>query len=261
MRISRLATLAATFLFIPASQGAAQGRDDWDVGRVQMTRQALLDLMSRLEQSARSEGYSQALRARSRYEVALIRARLADGDFQVGDRILLTVEGEQQLSDTFGVEPRCVLNLPIIGEVPLGGVLRSELEPHLARHLGRYLNSPVVRARSLIRVSILGEVNRPGFYTAPTDIPLTDALMLGGGPTRDAKLTAVRVERGTERVWEGQALQHAIAEGRTLDQLNLRAGDRMFVPRQGRRDAEQVVRILGILVTLPAAIYGLTRVF
>ena len=56
------------------------------------TRQALEARAQRLE-AARSAGAAQ--------EAAAIRTRLARGDFRVGDRILMIVEGESALSDTF----------------------------------------------------------------------------------------------------------------------------------------------------------------
>src|SRR5438132_5082586 len=83
--------------------------------------------------------------------------------FQVGDRILLHVEGDSTLSDTFTVVTGPALRLPAIGEISLAGVRRADLEAHLTRELGRYINSPVVQARALIRLSVLGEVTRPGF--------------------------------------------------------------------------------------------------
>jgi len=60
-------------------------------------------------------------------------------------------------------------------------------------------------------------------------------------------------------IWEGERLRRAIAEGKTLDQMGLKAGDQVVVPRRG--DPETKFRVLAILVTLPAAVYGLTRLF
>src|SRR5437899_12782544 len=85
-------------------------------------------------------------------------------EFQIGDRILLRVEGDSSLSDTFTVSRGPALVLRVIGEVPLAGVRRADIEPYLARQIGRFLKDPVVHARALIRVSILSEVARPGFY-------------------------------------------------------------------------------------------------
>ena len=88
-------------------------------------------------------------------------------EFQIGDRILLRVEGDSSLTDTFTVSRGPALVLRVIGELSLAGVRRADVEPYLARQIGRFLKDPVVHARALIRLSILGEVGRPGFYAVP----------------------------------------------------------------------------------------------
>ena len=42
----------------------------------------------------------------------------------------------------------------------------------------------------------------------------------------------MRIERGTRALLEGDALQEAIRQGLTLDQLNLQAGDQIVVPQE-----------------------------
>lgn len=230
----------------------------WDPAQLHMTREALEELLARYEQATRSTAYSEELRARARYEAGLIRVRLEEGDFQVGDHIQLAVEEQPELTNTFQVAPGRVLILPVIGEIPLKGVLRSELESYLRESLARFIVDPKVHATSRIRISILGQVASPGFYVVPTEVPLTDALMLAGGPGQHAELTKIYVERGGERIWGGEALQAAIIEGRTLDQLSLRAGDRIFVPGNERNRWETV---RDLLFLVPPAIALLTVVF
>src|SRR2546428_4161073 len=167
--------------------------------------------------------------------------------FQAGDRILLHVERGSALSDTFTVVAGPALRLPNIGEVSLAGERRGDIEAHLTRELGRYINDPVVQARALIRVSVVGEVTRPGYYAVPIDLVLADALMLAGGATKDARVDRLQILRGNASVWNGNALQTAIARGATLDELGMRAGDRIQVPAQ--RDPESKWRIVGIIVT------------
>jgi len=179
--------------------------------------------------------------------------------FQVGDQISLQVDGDTLFTKTLTVGPGPALTLPVIGVIPLAGVQRVDVETYLTQQLGRYMKSPVVHAKALVRLSILGEVEHPGFYAVAADVVIGDALMVAGGPTRDAKVGDWRVERNGERVWAGDALRQAIAQGRTIDQMNLHSGDQIFVPREVRKDAETTWRIIGILVTLPVAIYGLTR--
>jgi len=177
--------------------------------------------------------------------------------FQVGDRILLHVEGDSALSDTFSVVAGPALRLPNIGEIPLAGVSLNDLEAHLTRELGRYIKDPVVQARALIRVSVVGEVSRPGFYAVPVDLVLPDALMLAGGATQAARVDQLSILRGNASLWSGSDLQAAIARGATLDELGVRAGDRIQVP--GRGDSESKWRIAGIIVTTMVAVVAVTH--
>jgi len=207
----------------------------------------------------------QALEARAAHadarEAAAIRARLARGDFRVGDRILLTVEGERELSDTFTVGLGGQLTLPLIGNVPLEGVLRSELQDYLTHRLAQNLRDPDVRTRAFVRLSIQGAVTHPGYYGVPADALLSDALMAAGGTTQEANVTRLRIERDGKPVWEGKALQQAIAEGRTLDGAGLVAGDQVIVPKRGGTTAGDVMRFGTVLLGIPITIYTLTKIF
>jgi len=175
--------------------------------------------------------------------------------FQAGDRILLRVEGDSALSDTFTVVTGPALRLPDIGEISLAGVPRSDLEAHLTRELGRFIKDPVVQARALIRVSVVGQVARPGFYAVPIDLVLPDALMLAGGATQAGRVDRMSIQRGTVSLWDGDKLQAAIARGATVDELGMQAGDRLQVP--GQRDPESSWRIVGIIVGSVATAVGI----
>jgi hypothetical protein len=238
-------SLSLSLSLLAPALGAAQQLTGRDVGPALATRRELEDQLARLAQGGRG-----------RPEAALIRSRLDSGDFQSGDRIFLRVEGEQQLTDTFTVGAGPVLALPQIGAVPLGGTLRSELHGRVEAYVSRYVRDPVVLARPLIRILVEGEVARPGFYAVPPEQPVADVLS-AAGLTQHAKVAKMRVDRGGSEIWGGAALQRALAQGYSLDQLNLRAGDRVFVPGGG--DAVRTLQILSIVITIPAAIFTLTR--
>ncbi len=195
-----------------------------------------------------------ALLATSVADVRQAAAQVAATGFQVGDRILLRVEGDSALSDTFTVVAGPALRLPNIGEVSLAGVRRADLEAHLTRELGRYINDPVLQARALIRVSVVGEVVRPGYYAVPIDLVMTDALMLAGGATKDARVERLSIQRGNSSLWSGDPLQTAIARGATLDELGIRAGDRIQVP--GKANPESKWRMVGLIFTGVATAVG-----
>jgi polysaccharide export outer membrane protein len=150
------------------------------------------------------------------------------------------------------------LTLPQIGVVPLAGVLRAELPGRLTEVLRRYLRAPVVHVRSMIRVSVEGEVNRPGFYAIAPEMPVIDAFTVAGGLTREARLEKMRVERDGAVVLTGRPLERAVRSGHSLDALNLRAGDRVYIPR--RPDFTRTAQVITILLSIPIAIYGITQI-
>src|SRR6266540_4205277 len=88
--------------------------------------------------------------------VGVVAAQTRAATFQVGDRILLHVEGDSALSDTFTVVAGPALRhtstvvggralaWPITAETALAGVVRRTLEPPLTRELGRYIKAPVL---------------------------------------------------------------------------------------------------------------------
>ncbi len=178
----------------------------------------------------------------------MIRERLENGDFRAGDRVALFVQGEPNLPDTVLVEPGPQITLPLFGSISLAGVLRSEIQEHLTRELGKIIHDPVVRAQGLMRLSIQGSVGRPGFYVVPADVLVGDVLMIAGGLSGDAKLDKLRIERGSRRILEGEGMQEALLQGRTLDQLNLQAGDQIVLPKKGGSITGQVLRY-GIVIT------------
>ena len=99
----------------------------------------------------------------------------------------------------------------------------------LTQPLGRFIQTPKIQARALIRVSVAGAVGQPGFYALPTDLRLSDVVTLAGGAQGGADPGQIRVERGREVVWSVEELLTPVAAGRTLDDLGLQPGDRIIL--------------------------------
>ena len=265
----RLGVVLFGLLAGAATGSAAQQSDDRVVERLRAPRPELEARLARLSSIATPE---QAV------EAAAIRLRLAQGDFAVGDRIVLVVEGqpevasqllppgttiksvEQQLTDTFTVGSDNDLVLPVLGRVTLRGVLRSELETYLATQIGQFIRDPVVHAQPLVRVSIVGEVAKPGFYAVPTNAVLAATLMAAGGPTQEANLPKMRLERDGHALWKGDQLRQAIATGRTLDEIGVHPGDAFIIPKRKTGDAYDAFKLVAVLLSIPVTVYTLTKV-
>jgi protein involved in polysaccharide export with SLBB domain len=199
-------------------------------GNTVRTRAELQQQLRDHESTLASGQLSADERQRVTMEVESIRSRLEYGDFRVGDRILFSVQGEENLPDTLTVAPGQVVEMPLLGEISVAGVLRSEIRSHLTDEVSRFIRDPVVRANGLMRVSILGAVGNPGFYSMPAETVLGEAIMVAGGPAGNANLEAVQIRRGATVLMEDDLVFESFRQGLTLDQLNLQAGDQITVP-------------------------------
>lgn len=232
------------------AQAAPEVRRDTlaPVPRAQATRAELEALLARKSDSL------------SPQEERLIRERLRNGDLQPGDRVALVVRGEQQLTDTFTVQPDRTLLLPNMEPIPVQGVLRSELPGYLRQQVSRYIKNPDLQAHALIRVGLFGEVGKPGFYNLPADALATDALMLAGGPSPRGDPNKSVIVRGSVTLATSQQVQQALQRGVSLDQLNIQSGDQIVVGSRSEGMAG-ALRTVGLITAPLFAIVALTRIF
>src|SRR2546430_6051229 len=172
-------------------------------------------LMSRPELAAAAEkaeiaskGGDVSMRSRNMMIAASIRQRLRDGDFQVGDRVVVSFTSDVLHSDTLVVRTGRVLELPGRIMISLNGVLRSEVGERVSTELMKYVRAEQVEVTPLMRVGVLGDVARPGYFAFASDLPITDAIMGAGGPTATADLDRSVVRRGN-------AVYRTTAETRT----------------------------------------------
>jgi len=215
-----IAALATAIALAAPATGAAQLPDETPVHRLRATRPELEQHLSQLRLLAQSGKLGKLSPEWVRAETSYVVRRLEEGDFRVGDRLLIAVEEpggagggpggaadrnavkspEQQLTDTFTVGASQELTLPGVGVVSLHGVLRTELEPFLSGEIARYIKEPVVHARPLISLAVTGGVNKAGYYTVPADAVISAVLIAAGGSTKEAKLTDLATVRRYGRV-------------------------------------------------------------
>ncbi|NNG16368.1 MAG: polysaccharide biosynthesis/export family protein, partial [Gemmatimonadales bacterium] len=153
MQVAKVTQWALILVIGVSAAARAQGNPD--ARRAQTSRAELEALLN------------QAGTALDPAERVMLQDRLTNGDFQVGDRVALTVLQDPTLTDTFTVKVGRTITLPNIPDISLHGVLRSEVEEHLSAELSKYLREPTVEAVALIRIAILGSVGRPGYYAVP----------------------------------------------------------------------------------------------
>jgi hypothetical protein len=241
-----LRALATVLLVLGAALPArAQGYENM---QPMATRADLTSMSERLARGSESD----------RNRASELRTRLREGDFRAGDRIRLVLDGSVTQDDTLPVIAGSKIVVKDIGEIALAGVLRSELQGHLTKELGRYIKDVRIRATPLLRLSVLGPVGKPGFFYMPTDIALSEAIMRAGGPGGNADLNKSVIRRSTTELYDSRNTRSALNEGLTLDQLSLRDGDSIEVGEKGTGGWAKIASIAGVVGSL---VWALSYVF
>lgn len=166
---------------------------------------------------------------------------------QLGDRIRVTVYNEADLLSNPRIDARGRINLPLVGEVVIGGLTLAQAQGVIetAYKEGRYLRKPqvtlTVEEYAPREVSIQGAIVNPGRFVLPVESTFTvvELVTKAGGFTDIAKGTAVSVTRiapdGSKQVF-------------TVDVESLIRG------RKGARPAEDILLLPGDIVYVPESL-------
>jgi polysaccharide export outer membrane protein len=119
----------------------------------------------------------------------------------VGDKLKLTVFGEENLSGQFEVNALGNISVPLIGEVPAQGQSIGEFRNQVARRLADgYLKNPKVNVDILNYrpIYVHGEVKNGGEFPYRNGLSLRDAVAMAGGFTYRADQSYLYIGRDGE---------------------------------------------------------------
>ncbi len=223
---------------------------------VQGTRGEIAARVAELEQSLANNDLRGSSRRDAELTLEELRGRLETGDFQVGDQFVITVVQDTVGVDTASVREGLVVSFAALPEVGVNGVLRSELQPRLQAHLDRYVRNASLRVNVLTRIAVLGYVGRPGYYSVSADRPVSEVIMMAGGPTPLTKLDKITVKRDDKELVGTREWNRAVKDGLTLAQLGVQPGDQIEV---GGSQPRNWFRVFQIIFFASSAFFALVR--
>jgi polysaccharide export outer membrane protein len=127
----------------------------------------------------------------------------------------LAATGRETLQ-SYIVDPDGNVDFPVLGKIKLAGLNRQQANNLIEEMLLDYIKDPIVNIRTVnYKITVLGEVNRPGTYTTVNErITLLEALSLAGDMTiygerenvlviqdYDGKKTYTRVNLKTDEIF------------------------------------------------------------
>lgn len=86
---------------------------------------------------------------------------------------------------TYLVDDAGYIQFPVLGNLKVGGLTKSEAVEKIKSELRKYITSPIVNLRIInFKFSVMGEVSRPGSFNVETErITLPEALSMAGDLT------------------------------------------------------------------------------
>ena len=159
-----------------------------------------------------------------------------------GDSIFVSVPRYPDLSFQATLDLNGNIVVPIQGGVPFEGLTIAEAEARLRSLYNQYVEIREARdvaitlvARRSVQVTILGAVQRPGFYPL-ADPSVSSALLTAGGARRTSDLRSIQLQR--KFYHQGQLIESSrnvdlftpLREGSSLPNVRLEDGDVLIVP-------------------------------
>ena len=152
-----------------------------------------------------------------------------------GDVFTMEIVGEKDLPSEYQIASDGTVDLPYLHTVELAGMEPQEISRLVRKRL---IEQDILRDPTVIvqvkeynsrRVTLLGQVAKPGSFALTPGLTLVQAISLAGGLTSIAKSDYVRLTRTTNGKTVTVVLDvGAITDG-DADDVPLQAGDRIFV--------------------------------
>jgi len=132
---------------------------------------------------------------------------------QAGDKIRVTVYGEDKISGEYEIDPSGFVSLPLAGTVQAAGLTKISLEQSLSEKLkSNYLRDPkvTVDVATFRPIYVLGEVQKPGEYPFRSGLNVVSAMAVAGGATYRASNSRVLIQRSGEPALKEYALDPSV---------------------------------------------------
>ena len=157
-----------------------------------------------------------------------------------GDQLLLDVYGASQQSYDLNVSPEGRVFVPNVGPIQVGGSTIAAATSRIQSSLGRiysglngsnpntFIQLRLGNIRS-IKVSMVGELTKPGTYTLPSFATVFNGLYAAGGPNENGAFRKIQVYRDSKLVATVDIYEF-LSRGEQSSNITLQDNDVVIVP-------------------------------
>jgi polysaccharide biosynthesis/export protein len=162
----------------------------------------------------------------------------APDDYRIGpeDALQIIVWKNEALSRSVTVRPDGKISLPLLNDVQASGLTAMQLRDDLTKKFTEFMPSPevsvLITGVNSFKVSVLGQVNRPGRYDLKSKTTMLELIALCGGFRDFAAPTRIVVLRQEGKTTKRIPFNYnrVIQEGGETANLELQPNDIILVP-------------------------------
>ncbi|PWN07472.1 SLBB domain-containing protein [Rhodohalobacter mucosus] len=218
--VQRIRSFRASSGIESAEQSTGEARDvmipldESDVYREQTDRLPVADRTQTENDSLKVFGMDLFRQVAVSFEPSLNLPTPVDYVLGAGDELVIDIWGASEQTYRLTVSPEGSIRIPNLSPIQVNGLQMNEAEERILSRLtniysGLRPNNPgegntfaqvtLGNVRS-IKVTVIGEVTRPGTYTIPSLATAFNALFAAGGPTRNGTFRNIQIIRSNEVV-------------------------------------------------------------
>jgi protein involved in polysaccharide export with SLBB domain len=164
-----------------------------------------------------------------------------DLSLRPGDAIRIAVWRKPEYSGEFTISYEGAITHPFYQQLRVTGMAVSDVRRLIGDHLARFEAQPLFVVEPLLRVTVGGEVNRPGLYTLTPETSVAQAVAAGGGVAELGRPDRVQLFR------EGRAMHVDLTKPEPGNaQMPIRSGDQIYVARRSAVFREYILPVVSI---------------
>ena len=152
------------------------------------------------------------------------------------DMLSITVWKNEAMSRTVQVRPDGMISMPLLDDVTAAGLTPMQLRDVLAKRLAEFIPNPdvsvIVTSVQSFKVSVLGEVSKPGRFDLKSWTTILDVIAQAGGFNQFAARSRIVVLRPTGKTMTRIPFNYnkMVSSGGEEDNFYLQPGDIVLVP-------------------------------
>ncbi len=160
-----------------------------------------------------------------------------DTTLGAGDTFEVRVFRQKDLTAVYSISPQGTIAFPMIGDIVAAGRTPAEVEIEIQKKLeDGFLKNPqvsiLVKEYKSKKISVFGQVRKPGTLTFSEGMTVIEAISSAGGFTPMAQKNGVRITRGAATKKSRFTVPvESIGKGKA-NNFFMRPGDVVFVPER-----------------------------